>query len=339
MTNSLADFADPPTNSQESSIAQPTADLVPRSIRGKIPPMDKYWSVSTMQAKSSRAGVEELLRQFGENPEDPRLKKLKARELYGYAGEMQQRYMDSKARDPSVSRPVPVVDTDYVSDDETAASSFFKNQQPTAAAFSAKRARESVEEDEDDGPVVPRRARRANLKLSAKAKGKQPIKVATHIEVEGEVQESKPLELVEVKAALEAIKRVTFQDMAREALRNGSYGDVEMSGYREGEYKLMSIIFVSQDPLLSLAAQTLVRPIMRHRSKEIVEVYQEWCELGRAIEESRYLSYHFNEFEANMKELKDEVIEIIRGEGLGGNAVVGKMLNDMFAGDIKHGRI
>lgn len=298
-----------------------------------------------MQGKSSRVGVEELLRKFGENPEDPRLKTMKTKVLYEYAGEMQQRckafktvakQVAEKAMDPSALRPVPVVDEDYASDDETAAVPSLENQQPDAAAVAIKRAREDVDEEEDDGLVVPRRAKRAKLELSAKTKGKQPVKVA-------EVDESiSPALLVEVKDALEAIKRVTLQDMARSALLKNSDGDAKISDDREREGEQMSIIFDSQDnPQLSFDAQKLVRPIVRRRS-EIIEVYQRWCELGQAVptkEKSPFLFYHLGVFRAEMEKLQEEVVKIIGGEGVGGNVLVRKMLNDVFAADIKHGRI
>jgi hypothetical protein len=80
-TNPVIGTVAQPINSEEPAIARLTAGLVPRPIFNKlippvlgsvkeslIPRMDSCWSVRTMQAKSSRAGVEELLRKFGEDP-------------------------------------------------------------------------------------------------------------------------------------------------------------------------------------------------------------------------------------------------------------------------------
>jgi hypothetical protein len=308
-----------------------------------------------MQGKSSRAGVEELLRKFGENPKDLRLKTMKTKELYAYAGEMQQRCKAlkgvaklavEKALGLSALRPV-LVGEDYVSDEETVTGPSSGNQQTNAVASSTKRAREDVNEDvdeeEDDGLVIPRRVKRAKLQLSAKARGKQPVKVAPHIEVESEVEEPiSSASLVEVKDALEVIKCITLQDLARVVIPKSSDDGAEMSGFRARTGQQMTIIFDSQDkPQLSLRAQQLVRPIMRRRS-EILEVYQRWCELGQAAlteDKFPYLFYHFGVFSADMGKLKDEVVKIVGGEGVGDDVVLSNMLNDVFAGGMKHGRI
>jgi hypothetical protein len=311
-----------------------------------------------MQGKSSRAGVEELLRKFSENPKDLRLKTMKTKELYEYAGEMQQRCKAlkdvaklavEKALGLSALRPVLVVGEDYVSDDEIVTGPSSGNQQTNAVASSTKRAREDVDEDvdeeENDGPVIPRRVKRAKLQLSAKARGKQPVKVAPYIEVESESEFEEsipPASLVEVKDTLEVIKRITLEDLARAVILESSDDEYKVSGFRARKGEQMTIIFDSQDkPQLSLKAQQLVRPIMRRRS-EILEVYQRWCELGQADlteENSPYLVYHFGVFKADMGKLKEEVVKIVGDEGVGDNVVVKNMLNDVFAGDMKHGRI
>jgi hypothetical protein len=309
-----------------------------------------------MQGKSSRAGVEELLRKFGENPKDLRLKTMKTKELYAHAGEMQQRCKAlkdvaklavEKALGLSALRPVLVVGEDYVSDEETVTGPSAMDQQINTVVSSTKRAREDVDEDvdeeENDGPVVPRRVKRARLQFSAKARGKQPVKVAPHSEVEGEVQEpTSPVFLMEAKDALEVIKRITLEDLARAVILESSDDEYKVSGFRARKGEQMTIIFDSQDkPQLSLKAQQLVRPIMRRRS-EILEVYQRWCELGQADlteENSPYLVYHFGVFKADMGKLKEEVVKIVGDEGVGNNVVVKNMLNDVFAGDMKHGRI
>ena len=309
-----------------------------------------------MQGKSSRAGVEELLRKFGENPKDLRLKTMKTKELYEYAGEMQQRckilkgvakLAAEKALGLSALRPVLVIGEGYVSDDDTVTGPSSGNQQTNAAASSTKRAREDVDEDvdaeEDDGLVIPRRVKRAKLQLSEKARGKQPVEVAPHIEVESEVEEPiSQASLVEVKDALEIIKRITLEDLARAVILENSDDEDKVSGFRARKGEQMTIIFDSQDkPQLSLTVQRLVRPIMRRRS-EILEVYQRWCELGQAAlteAESPYLFYHFGVFRADMEKLKDEIVKIVGGEEVGADVVVRKMLNDVFAGDMKHGRI
>jgi hypothetical protein len=309
-----------------------------------------------MQGKSSRAGVEELLRKFGENPKDLRLKTMKTKELYAYAGEMQQRckalkgvakLAAEKALGLLALRPVLVVGEGYVSDEETVTGPSYGNQQTNAAASSTKRDREDVDEDvdaeEDDGLVIPRRVKRARLQLSAKARGKQPVNVAPHIEVESEVEEPiSPASLVEVKETLEVIKHITLQDLARAVIPKSFDDGAEMSGFRAREGEQMTIIFDSQDkPQLSLTAQRLVRPIMRRRS-EILDVYRRWCELEQADlteEKSPYLFYHFGVFRADMEKLKDEIVKIVGGEGVSADVVVRKMLNDVFAGDMKHGRI
>jgi hypothetical protein len=352
----------PPTNSQEPAIARLTAGLVPRPISNKhtppipgsvkeshIPRMDAHWSVRTMQGKSSRAGAEELLRKFGEDPRDPRLSGLNTKELYEYTGVMQQRcraikivvkQAAEKALDSSALRPLLVLEEIIVSDDDNVAGTFSEDQQTGAAIISAKRTREDVSDGEGDEPVVPRPTKRVKTQPSAKAKGKQPVKLAEKSEHASAAANQPTAKLLaDVTDALKAIKNITLKDISQADQSDLSNHTADMGDYKVGEYEAMLILFDPQgNPLLSLQAQRLVRPIV-HRRSEIVEVYQRWRELEHGtptMEKSPYLFYHLRLFRTELERLMDEVVGLV---GAGGEEEVRMVINEVFARDIEHGQI
>jgi hypothetical protein len=352
----------PPTNSQEPAIARLTAGLVPRPISNKhtppvpgsvreshIPRMDAHWSVRTMQGKSSRAGAEELLRKFGEDPRDPRLRGLNTKELYEYAGAMQQRcraikivvrQAAEKALDSSALRPLLALEEVIVSDDENVTGNFSEDQQTEAATISPKRAREDVTDEEDDEPVVPKPSKRVKTQISAKAMGKQPVKLAAKSK-DASAAANQPTAklLADITDALKAIKNIVLKDISQAAHSDLSNHTADMSDYKVGEYEPMLILFDPQgNPLLSLQVQRLVRPIMNRRS-EIVDVYQRWCELGHrtpTMEKSPYLFYHLGVFRTELERLMEEVVGLVRGVG---EEEVRMVVNEALAMDIEHGQI